>query len=41
MLYAIDVSDLPENTWHRALDVEWTWLALFKKKFKNACNMTN
>ena len=24
MLYAIDVSDLPENAWHHALDVEWT-----------------
>ena len=22
MLYAIDVSDLPENAWHHALDVE-------------------
>ena len=22
MLYAIDVSDLPENAWHQALDVE-------------------
>ena len=24
MLYAIDVSDLPENAWHQALDVECT-----------------
>ena len=22
MLYAINVSDLPENAWHQALDVE-------------------